>query len=135
MGGVFVFWKNGRNHAELTEDEKAVLSAFEKFQQAMIDKDMDALYASVTPDKTFTHMSGKTQTKEEYFGEIADGALNYFKYEIRNPAVEIDGGFACLTSDTTLTAKVYGMSGSWTLHTEAWFQKIGGAWICCNAPG
>ena len=129
-----MFWKSGRNHAELTNDRKAVLSAFEKFQQAMIDKDMNALYASVTPDKTFTHMSGKTQTKEEYFGEIADGALNYFKYEIRNPAVEIDGDFACLTSDTTLTAKVYGMSGAWTLHTEAWFQKIGDAWIYCNAP-
>ena len=130
-----MFWKSGRNHAELTNDRKAVLSAFEKFQQAMIDKDMNALYASVTPDKTFTHMSGKTQTKEEYFGEIADGALNYFKYEIRNPAVEIDGDFACLTSDTTLTARVYGMSGAWTLHTEAWFQKIGDAWIYCNAPG
>ena len=130
-----MFWKSGRNHAELTNDRKAVLSAFEKFQQAMIDKDMNALYASVTPDKTFTHMSGKTQTKEEYFGEIADGALNYFKYEIRNPAVEIDGDFACLTSDTTLTARVYGMSGAWTLRTEAWFQKIGDAWIYCNAPG
>ncbi|MBP5718903.1 MAG: nuclear transport factor 2 family protein [Abditibacteriota bacterium] len=129
-----MFWKSERGHTELTAEGKAVLSAFEKFQRAMIDKDMDTLYAMVTPDKTFTHMSGKTQTKEEYFGEIADGTLNYFKYEIRNPAVKINGDFACLTSDTTLTAKVYGMSGSWTLRTEAWFQNIGGAWIYCNAP-
>ena len=129
-----MLWKSRGNHTELTEDGRAVLSAFEKFQQAMIDKDMDTLYAMVTPDKTFTHMSGKTQTKEEYFGEIADGTLNYFKYVIHNPAVEIEGGFACLTADTTLTARVYGMSGSWTLHTEAWFQNINGAWISCNAP-
>ena len=129
-----MFWKSGNADAELTGDGKAVLSAFEKFQQAMIDKDMDTLYAMVTPDKTFTHMSGKTQSKEEYFGEIEDGTLNYFKYVIHNPAVEVNGDFARLTADTTLTARVYGMSGSWTLHTEAWFQNINGAWVYCNPP-
>ena len=67
MGGVVMFWKSERGHTELTAEGKAVLSAFEKFQRAMIDKDMDTLYAMVTPDKTFTHMSGKTQTKEEYY--------------------------------------------------------------------
>ena len=127
-----IFQKSERN--DLTEDGKAVLSAFEKIQKAMIDKDINTLYSMTTPDKTFTHMSGKTQTREEYFGEIADGILNYFKYNIRNPAVEINGEYACLTSDTTLTAKVYGISGAWTLHTKAWFRNINGAWIYCNKP-
>ena len=30
---------------ELTLEEQAVLAAFERIQQAMIDKDLDALYA------------------------------------------------------------------------------------------
>ena len=119
---------------ELTYDEQAVLAAFERIQQAMIDKDLDALYASVTADKTFTHMSGKTQTKEEFFGEIEDGTLNYFAYKIDNPQVRLNGDFACLTATTTLTARVYGFSGSWPLRTEAWFQKINGEWIYCNKP-
>ena len=119
---------------ELTYDEQAVLAAFERIQQAMIDKDLDALYASVTADKTFTHMSGKTQTKEEFFGEIEDGTLNYFAYKIDNPQVRLNGDFACLTATTTLTARVYGFSGSWPLRTEAWFQKIDGEWIYCNKP-
>ena len=119
---------------ELTREEQAVLAAFERIQQAMIGKDLDTLYASVTEDKTFTHMSGKTQTKEEFFGEIEDGTLNYFAYKIDNPTVRIDGDYACLNSTTTLTARVYGLSGSWPLRTEAWFQRIGGEWIYCNKP-
>ncbi len=116
----------------LTSEEREVLTAFKRIQQAMVDKDIDTLYASVTPDKTFTHMSGKTQTREEFFGEIEDGTLNYFDYKIESPRVNIDGDYACLTSTTTLTARVYGFSGSWPLRTEAWFQKINGEWIYCN---
>ena len=119
---------------ELTQDEQAVLAAFERIQQAMIDKDLDTLYASVTADKTFTHMSGKTQTKEEFLGEIEAGTLNYFEYKIDDPQVRIHGDYACLTSTTTLTARVYGFSGSWPLRTEAWFEKIDGEWIYCNKP-
>ena len=123
-----------QKQTKLTAEEQSVLAAFERIQQAMIDKDLDTLYASVTEDKTFTHMSGKTQTKEEFFGEIEDGTLNYFQYKIENPQVRFSGDFACLTSTTTLTARVYGFSGSWPLRTEAWFQRINGEWIYCNKP-
>ena len=133
-GGIWMFGRNAKQ-TELTRDEQEVLAAFARIQQAMVDKDLDTLCASVTADKTFTHMSGKTQTKEEFFGEIEDGTLNYFEYKIDDPRVRIDGGYACLTSTTTLTARVYGFSGSWPLQTEAWFQKIDGEWIYCNKPG
>ncbi len=119
---------------ELTQEGQAVLAAFERIQQAMVDKDLDTLYASVTEDKTFSHMSGKIQTKEEFFGEIENGTLNYYAYKIENPQVYFDGSYACLTTTTTLTARVYGFSGSWPLRTEAWFQNIGGEWIYCNKP-
>ncbi len=117
-----------------THEGQAVLAAFERIQQAMVEKDLDTLYASVTDDKTFTHMSGKTQTKEEFFGEIENGTLNYYAYKIENPQVHLNGSYACLTTTTTLTARVYGFSGSWPLRTEAWFQNIGGEWIYCNKP-
>lgn len=117
---------------DMNAEQKAVLAAFERMQQAMIDKDTETMLSLVTEDKTFTHMSGKKQTKEEFFGEIEDGTLNYYKYEINHPVVVIDGDTATLTADTTLTAKVYGMSGRWTLATEAHFVKWGGEWIQCN---
>ena len=61
----------------MINDEEKVLAAYEAMQQAMIDKDIAKLDRIVKDGTTFTHMSGKTQTKEEYFGEIADGTLNY----------------------------------------------------------
>ena len=113
-------------------EEERVLKAYQAFQQAMIDKDIDLLYTLVTPDKTFKHMSGHVQSKEEFFNEIEDGTLNYYKSVVHDPRVVVDGDFARLVGKTTLTAKVYGMKGTWTLNTDASFVKINGEWIQCN---
>ena len=77
-------------------------------------------------------MSGKTQTKEEFFGEIADGTLNYYSYKLNDPVVTVDGDTATLTGSTTLEAKVYGSSGTWTLTTNQKFVKLDGAWKLSN---
>lgn len=116
----------------MTEEELAVLEAYEAMQQAMVDKDVDAMRQLTTEDKTFTHMSGKTQTREEFFGEIADGTLNYYGYRIHDPHVTVEGDRATLTGSTTFYAHVYGMSGSWTLPTNAHFAKQDDNWVQCN---
>ena len=113
-------------------DEAAVLDTYKAIQQAMIDKDIDTLDRMILNGTTFTHMSGKTQTKEEFFGEIADGTLNYYAYEIHDPQITINGDEAVLTASVTLTAKVYGASGDWTLPVNARFTKIDGAWYSHN---
>lgn len=113
-------------------EENRVLEAYKAMQQAMIDKDIDTLDRIIKDGTTFTHMSGKTQTKEEYFGEIADGTLNYYKYKIANGEITVNGNTATLKADVTLTAKVYGMSGSWTLPVNAHFENIHNEWIYCN---
>ena len=98
----------------------------------MIDKDIEALDRLYRDGTTFTHMSGKVQTKAEFFGEIADGTLNYFAYDIHEPQITVDGDEATLTASVTLTAKVYGASGSWTLPVNARFTRINGQWIAHN---
>ena len=40
---------------------------------------------------TFTHMSGKKQTRDEFIGEIMDGTLNYYKLETKNYSISVDG--------------------------------------------
>lgn len=114
---------------QMTTDEKAIIEAYDRFEQAMIDKDIDTLNALVTPDKKFTHMSGNVQTKEEFFGEIEDGTLNYYSYKLNSPVVTVDGDTALLTGSTTLEAKVYGASGTWTLKTKQHFVRQGGKWL------
>ncbi len=41
---------------------------------SMTDADIDTLRVLVSEDMTYTHMSGMTQTREEYFADIADAA-------------------------------------------------------------
>ncbi len=126
-------WLEGLNMRKASNGEEAeVLATYEAIQQAMIDKDIETLDQLYQDGTTFTHMSGKVQTKAEFFGEIADGTLNYFAYEIHEPQIAVNGGEAVLTASVTLTAKVYGASGSWTLPVNAHFTKIDGQWIAHN---
>ena len=113
-------------------EEAQVLAAYEAIQQAMIDKDIETLDRLYLDGTTFTHMSGKTQTKEEFFGEIADGTLNYFAYDIQHPRITVDGDEATLSASVALTARVYGASGTWTLPVNAHFTRIDGQWYAHN---
>ncbi len=126
-------WLEGMNMKRANAGSEAeVLATYQAIQQAMFDKDIETLDRLYQDGTTFTHMSGKVQTKAEFFGEIADGTLNYFAYDIHDPQIAVDGDEASLTASVTLTAKVYGASGSWTLPVNAHFTKINGQWIAHN---
>lgn len=117
------------NKKKLTESEEEVLERFMEFQKAMIEKDLDMLNEILDDDYTLTHMSGKTQTKQEYIDEIMDGTLNYYKSTIDNPQIRIiEEDKAIFNADVTLDAKVYGMKGTWTLHSQQTMEKINGRW-------
>lgn len=116
------------NEKELTQEQKEVLKIFVEFQKAMIEKDSEKLNELMQDNYTLTHMSGKTQTKEEYIDEIMDGTLNYYKSLIDNPTITVDENKAVLKADVTLDAKVYGIKGTWTLHSEQTMKKINGKW-------
>ena len=114
---------------ELSENQEEVLERFIEFQYAMIEKDFDKLSELLEDNYTLTHMSGKTQTKDEYIDEIMEGTLNYYKSTIINPTITInDNDKAVLKADVTLDAKVYGMKGTWTLHSQQTMKKINGKW-------
>ncbi|MCQ2960906.1 MAG: nuclear transport factor 2 family protein [archaeon] len=113
----------------LNDDQEDVLERFIKFQYAMIEKDFGRLNEILDDSYTLAHMSGKTQTKDEYIGEIMDGTLNYYKSIIHNPNIIIkEKDKAILKADVTLDAKVYGMKGTWTLHSEQTMEKLDGKW-------
>lgn len=110
--------------------EKEVLDRFVEYQQALIDKDELKLSQLMADDYILTHMSGKKQTKEEFIREVMDGTLNYFKSQIHDPSILFDDEEnATFISDVTLTARVYGARGSWTIDTVMDFKKIDGEWI------
>ena len=116
------------NEKELTQEQKEVLNRFVEFQKAMIEKDSEKLNELMQDNYTLTHMSGKTQTKEEYIDEIMDGTLNYYNSIIDNPTITVDDNKAILKADVTLDAKVYGIKGTWTLHSKQTMEKINEKW-------
>ena len=114
---------------ELTKSEEEVLERFKEFQLAMIEKNFDALDEILDDDYTLTHMSGKTQTKQEYIDEIMDGTLNYYKSTIDCPQIKIiEETKAIFNADVTLDAKVYGIKGTWTLHSQQTMEKVNNKW-------
>ena len=116
------------NKKNLTSLQNEVLERFQTFQQAMIEKDLEKLNEIICDDYILTHMSGKTQTKEEFIDEINNGTLNYYKSTIDNPNIEIFDGKAVLEAYVTLDAKVYGIKGTWTLHSKQTMKKINNEW-------
>ena len=118
--------------SKLTNEEEIVLNRYMEMQQAMVDKDIDKLQTIVKKGTTFTHMSGKVQTKEEYFEDIETGALDYQSYTIENSSVSIDGNKAILKARVTLTANAYGAQGSYPFNVSAYFEKVDGEWLYTN---
>ena len=117
------------NKGNLNDDQEEVLERFIEFQYAMIKKNFEKLNELLDDNYTLRHMSGKIQTKDEYIDEIMDGTLNYYKSIIHNPNIIIkEKDKAILKADVTLDAKVYGMKGTWTLHSEQTMEKINGKW-------
>ena len=113
----------------MTTEEREVYSAYEAINNAMIKKDKAAMERYFDKNLTFTHMSGKKQTREEFIGEIMDGTLNYFKVDTKDYSISVDGDTAHMKVTHTLTAKVYGISGSWTMSGENTYKKRDGIWI------
>ena len=69
---------SGIDLKKLSEDELSVLYTQARYCQAMTDADIDTMREIVSEDMVFTHMSGRRQTREEYFADIADGYLDYY---------------------------------------------------------
>ena len=116
-----MFEKNIDN-SNLSLEEEIILNRYKELEQAMIDKDIDKLNKIVKEGTTFTHMSGKTQSKNEYFEDIRSGALDYQAYTIENPRVTIDGNTDILKARVTLTANAYGAQGTYPFNIYAFFE-------------
>lgn len=58
----------------MTDEQLSVLYAQARYCQAMTDADIDTMRNLVSEDMTYTDMSGMTQTREEYFADIATTA-------------------------------------------------------------
>ena len=116
----------------LNDNERSVLLQQARYCQAMTEADIDTMREIVSEDMIFTHMSGKQQTREEYFADIARGRLNYFTIGIENPVIETNGDFASITFTSVLNANAYGARGTFRMSGTHHYEKRNGEWIAVN---
>lgn len=120
--------------SELDEEQLSALYIQARYCQAMVDADTDAMREIVSEDMVFTHMSGRTQTREEYFADIENGNLDYFNIGIENPVIEVNGDIASVSYTSVLDANAYGARGTYRMNGTHWYSNNGGGWMAVNAP-
>ena len=120
--------------SNLSVEQLSVLYQQARYCQAMTDADTNTLREIVADDAVFTHMSGKQQSREEYFADIESGRLRYFTIGIDSPVVEVNSRFASVTFTSVLNANAYGARGTYRMSGTHWFEMRNGNWISINKP-
>ena len=118
----------------MSDEQLAVLYQQARYCQAMTDADTDTLRELVSEDAAFTHMSGRQQTREEYFADIGNGNLRYFTIGIDSPVVTVDGDTASVKFTSVLNANAYGARGTYRMSGTHHWEKRDGEWVVVNDP-
>ena len=124
---------SGIDPETLGKEEQAVLYQQARYCQAMTEADTDTMRQITSEDAVFTHMSGRQQTREEYFADIENGNLVYYTIGMENPVVEVHGNTASVTYTSVLSANAYGARGTYRMSGTHWFELRDGQWISVNA--
>lgn len=122
----------GAKPEDFSNEELSVLYQQARYCQAMTEKDIDTMRELVSEDMLFTHMSGRQQTREEYFADVENGRLRYFTIGIQDPVVEVDGDIATVTYTSVLNANAYGARGTYHMSGTHWYENRAGKWIETN---
>ena len=122
----------GVRPTDLNTEELSILFVQAKYCQAMTDADTDTLREIVSEDMVFTHMSGRQQTREEYFSDIGRGKLRYFTIGIENPIIKVSGNEAQIAFTSVLNANAYGARGTFRMSGTHHYERRDGEWIAVN---
>ncbi|BCN31058.1 nuclear transport factor 2 family protein [Anaeromicropila herbilytica] len=114
---------------ELIQEENEVYLLYRRMQDAMIAKDIRILDTIILDGTRMRHSNGSTQSKAEFFQEITTGVLNYYHTDLKDVQIEVTGNTAVLKCVAYMRAKVYGMSGTFPLRVEAYFEKRDEQWF------
>ena len=110
-------------------DEHEIRETYRAMYRAMIAGDWPALERLHAPDFTLTHMSGKKQTRQAYFDDMACGNLNYYAEEPVSIDVTLKDDRSVLIGRSKVTATVYGGAARvWNLRQDMELEKTDGAW-------
>ena len=116
-----------------TTEREEINQFLKTWDQAMIDADTQTLGALMADDIVIRHITGATQTKEEWMAEVASGSMDYHKIVRQNVKMDFKNATrADVTSTTVITATIWGGNGTWTLNSNMHLEKRNGKWQGVN---
>ena len=125
--------KNSTNTNSDTDMEKArveILQYLSEWCKAMVDADTEKLGSMMADDIILRHITGQTQTKQEWLDEVGSGSMDYHEIEQRDVNFQfIDNTTADVSYTSVIRATIWGSNGTWTLHNTMRLARINGHWI------
>lgn len=98
--------------------------------KAMVDADTEKLGSMMADDIILRHITGQTQTKQEWLDEVGSGSMDYHKIEQSDVNINfINSETANVSFTSVITATIWGSNGTWTLHNTMRLARISGRWI------
>ena len=98
--------------------------------KAMVDADTEKLGSMMADDIILRHITGQTQTKQEWLDEVGSGSMDYHKIEQSDVNIQfINSETADVSFTSVITATIWGSNGTWTLHNTMRLDRINGRWI------
>ena len=109
------------------EPDKEVLNAMDNWRKAMIAKDGAALEKLYAPDLSYTHSSGKNETKAEAIAAVVNGKGKTEKIEFADSTVRVYGNTALVKCKVTLIASTDGKQATTNLNIlHVWVKNSSG---------
>lgn len=114
---------------EMSQDEKQVIALTDKLTELMIARDIEAVDKILDKDYTLTHMTGRVQSKAEWFKEVEVESMKYYSAQKLKKSVKITGNKAEVFEQNKVDARIWGSRNVWNLQQIYTLEKRNGNWI------
>lgn len=124
--------------AEVTErgTRNDLIGAWSDIRDALVSSDLTTLRRLLGEEFVLGHMTGQTQTRDDWLDDIAAGGAVYHSIDDVNVAVEIEGSDAAVVTAQTMTdATLGGERGSWRTSFRTTLHKRAGRWVATRTDG
>ena len=110
------------------EPNKEVLTAMDNWRKAMIAKDGAALEKLYAADLSYTHSSGKNESKTEAIAAVVNGKGKTDKIEYADTTVRVYGKTALVKTKVTLIGSTDGKPTTTALNVLFVWVKSSSGW-------
>ena len=111
-------------------DEEIIREMYRKYWRYMIEKDENGLRSLMSGDYRLRHMTGVTQSADEFLRTLMRGTFNYYSAEHDSIEVSLNGESASMVGKSRVVAAVYGGGRHlWRLRGDFTLRKENGAWL------